>query len=191
MPHNILLTGANGYIGQRLIPVLLELGHHLYCCVRDKERFEDEHNHPNIKTIEVDFLDENSLVVFPKDIDAAYFLIHSMSSSGDFEAKELASAVNFLNLIEQTNCKQIIYLTGIVNESHLSKHFVFSHFGVIIIGSFSTRSLIISKDALPEPTIIPARKAVSGILLSFNLFSTARRECKCFDRCVSFTIPVK
>ena len=122
MPHNILLTGANGYIGQRLIPVLLEQGHHLYCCVRDKERFEDEHNHPNIKTIEVDFLDENSLTVFPQNIDAAYFLIHSMSSSGDFEAKELASAVNFLNLIEKTNCKQIIYLTGIVNETHLSKH---------------------------------------------------------------------
>ena len=122
MPYNILLTGANGYIGQRLIPVLLEQGHHLYCCVRDKERFEDEHNHPNIKTIEVDFLEENSLVKFPQDVDAAYFLIHSMSSSGDFEAKELASAVNFLNLIEQTNCKQIIYLTGIVNETHLSKH---------------------------------------------------------------------
>ena len=71
MPYNILLTGANGYIGQRLIPVLLEQGHHLYCCVRDKERFEDEHNHQNIKTIEVDFLDENSLAVFPQNIDAA------------------------------------------------------------------------------------------------------------------------
>jgi len=55
LPYNILLTGANGYIGQRLIPVLLEQGHNLYCCVRDKERFEDEQNHPNIKTIEVDF----------------------------------------------------------------------------------------------------------------------------------------
>lgn len=122
MSNNILLTGANGYIGQRLIPVLLEQGHNLYCCVRDKERFEDEHHHPNIETIEVDFLDENSSAVFPQHIDAAYFLIHSMSSAGDFEEKELASAVNFLKLIEQTNCKQIIYLTGIVNEKHLSKH---------------------------------------------------------------------
>ncbi len=122
MPHNILLTGANGYIGQRLIPALLEQGHNLYCCVRNKVRFEDEHNHPNIETIEVDFLDENSSVILPQHIDAAYFLIHSMSSAGDFEEKELASAVNFLKLIEQTNCKQIIYLTGIVNETQLSKH---------------------------------------------------------------------
>ncbi len=119
---NILLTGANGYIGQRLIPALLEQGHNLYCCVRDKARFEDEHNHPNIETIEVDFLDEHSSVIFPQHIDAAYFLIHSMSSAGNFEEKELASAVNFLKHIEQTNCKQTIYLTGIVNETHLSKH---------------------------------------------------------------------
>lgn len=119
---NILLTGANGYIGQRLIPVLLEQGHRIYCCVRDKERFEDQHDNPNIETIEIDFLDRNALTKFPQHIDAAYFLIHSMSSAGDFEEKELASAINFLKLIEQTDCKQIIYLTGIVNEAHLSKH---------------------------------------------------------------------
>ena len=119
---NILLTGANGYIGQRLIPALLEQGHNLYCCVRDKARFEDEHNHPNVETIEVDFLDENTSVIFPQHIDAAYFLIHSMSSAGNFEEKELSSAINFLKQIEKTNCKQIIYLTGIVNETHLSKH---------------------------------------------------------------------
>ena len=119
---NILLTGANGYIGQRLIPVLLEQGHRIYCCVRDKERFEDQHDNPNIETIEIDFLDRNALTKFPQQIDAAYFLIHSMSSAGDFEEKELASAINFLKLIEQTDCKQIIYLTGIVNEAHLSKH---------------------------------------------------------------------
>lgn len=122
MPLNILLTGANGYIGQRLIPILLEQGHNLFCCVRDKERFEDEHQHPNLQTIEIDFLIDNSKVDFPTKIDAAYFLIHSMSSNGDFETKELATAKNFLQKIEQTNCQQIIYLSGIVNEAHLSKH---------------------------------------------------------------------
>jgi uncharacterized protein YbjT (DUF2867 family) len=122
LPLNILLTGANGYIGQRLIPVLLEAGHTLFCCVRDKERFEDEHQHLNLQTIEIDFLSEDNSIAFPKKIDAAYFLIHSMSSSGDFEAKELTTAKNFLQQIEQTNCQQIIYLSGIVNEAHLSKH---------------------------------------------------------------------
>jgi uncharacterized protein YbjT (DUF2867 family) len=118
---NILVTGANGYIGQRLIPVFIEQGHHLYCCVRDKERFEAEHTHPQITSIEIDFLDI-ATHSFPENIDAAYFLIHSMSSTGDFQQKEITTAKNFIQLIEQTNCKQIVYLSGIVNNEHLSKH---------------------------------------------------------------------
>ncbi len=119
---NILVTGANGYIGQRLIPVLLDAGHRLYCCVRNKSRFAAEHLNENISIIEIDFLEDCSKKKFPVEIDTAYFLIHSMSSSGDFERKEMASAENFIQLIEKTNCKQIIYLSGIVNEEHLSKH---------------------------------------------------------------------
>lgn len=118
---NILITGANGYIGQRLIPVLLQAGHHLYCCVRNKKRFEDDNRHPNIYTIEIDFLEDTDKS-FPADMDAAYFLIHSMSTAGDFEQMELAAAKKFLYLIEKTSCRQIIYLSGIVNEQHLSKH---------------------------------------------------------------------
>ena len=119
---NILITGANGYIGQRLIPVLLEEGHQLYCCVRNRHRFEAEHSTKNIHIIEVDFLRPENLPLFPVEIDVAYYLIHSMSSGKDFDKLEGAAALNFLKKIEATNCKQIIYLTGIVNEQHLSKH---------------------------------------------------------------------
>ena len=70
-------------------------------------------------------------------------------------------------------------------------HKVLSHFGATITGSFSTRSLIISKEALPEPTIMPARKAVNGICPLLKIFSTASLDDKCFERCCSFTIPVK
>jgi uncharacterized protein YbjT (DUF2867 family) len=119
---NILVTGANGYIGQRLIPVLLQQGHQLYCCVRDKERFEEEHRHERIHIIEIDFLKDNAGVRFPGNIDVAYFLIHSMSSKGNFEEKELLIASVFLQLIKKTACQQIIYLSGIVNEEYLSRH---------------------------------------------------------------------
>ena len=122
LPLHILLTGANGYIGQRLIPVLLAAGHTLYCCVRNRQRFDDEHQHENLITIEVDFLNELEATLFPPHIDVAYYLIHSMSASGNFEMKELASAKNFLQQIEQTTCKQIVYLSGIVNEAQLSPH---------------------------------------------------------------------
>ena len=119
---NILITGANGYIGQRLIPVLLEEGHELYCCVRNRHRFEAEYTTKNIHIIEVDFLQSENQTPFPVEIDVAYYLIHSMSSGKDFDKLESAAALNFLKKIEATNCKQIIYLTGIVNEQQLSKH---------------------------------------------------------------------
>ncbi|MBI1228322.1 MAG: DUF2867 domain-containing protein [Bacteroidetes bacterium] len=117
----ILLTGANGYIGQRLLPVLLELGHTVYCCVRNKRRF-DGPTHENIKIIEVDFLDPAPGTVFPDDIDVAFFLIHAMSTKGDFAKKESQTAENFLSLVGATQCRQIIYLSGIVNEDELSDH---------------------------------------------------------------------
>ncbi len=121
----ILLTGATGYIGKRMLPVLVGQGHEVVCCVRDKLRFSfPESISDKVTVIELDFLDESSLSVIPKDIDVAYYLIHSMSSSGDFSEKELLSATNFKNQLEKTSVNQVIYLTGIVNDesSSLSKH---------------------------------------------------------------------
>lgn len=120
----ILITGTTGYIGKRLIPILLELNHTLVCCVRDKGRVPDVvKNNKNISLVEVDFLKEDTLKEIPKDIDAAYYLIHSMSAStSDFEKLEKQCALNFKKAIEATNVKQVIYLSGIVNDGNLSKH---------------------------------------------------------------------
>ncbi|CAM1342589.1 SDR family oxidoreductase [Tenacibaculum aestuarii] len=119
----ILVTGTTGYIGKRLIVRLLESNHQLVCCVRDLDRIPDEfENNPNVTFIKVDFLNiENTS--FPKDIDAAYYLIHSMATTSEnFENLELTCAENFKSLIEPTNCKQVVYLSGIVNDNSLSKH---------------------------------------------------------------------
>lgn len=120
----ILLTGTTGYIGKRLLPILLKEGHEVICCVRDKKRTDlSNFDGENIKIIQVDFLDEKSLDIIPKDIDVAYYLIHSMSvSTDDFDTLEEISANNFRNSIQKTNVKQVIYLSGIVNEAELSKH---------------------------------------------------------------------
>jgi uncharacterized protein YbjT (DUF2867 family) len=120
----IILTGTTGYIGQRLIPTLLEDGHEIICCVRDKNRFDIQKYQSKLLTvIEVDFLDEKSLSAVPNDLDVAYYLIHSMSAANeDFEELEKISATNFKDRIQQTNAKQVIYLSGIVNEENLSKH---------------------------------------------------------------------
>lgn len=120
----ILLTGVTGYIAQRLLPILLENGHFVVCCVRDKSRFNSaKYKSEKITVIEADFLNKESLTVIPDDIDAAYYLIHSMSTtSGDFTEMEETSANNFKERIQNTNAKQVIYLSGIINETKLSKH---------------------------------------------------------------------
>ncbi|MFZ9847304.1 MAG: NAD(P)H-binding protein, partial [Flavobacteriales bacterium] len=120
----ILLTGVTGYIAQRLLPVLLENGHEVVCCVRDIGRFTlKKYTAPNFSIIEADFLNKDSLKLIPNDIDFAYYLIHSMSTqSGDFGNMEEICATNFRNRIEETNAKQVIYLSGIINADELSKH---------------------------------------------------------------------
>lgn len=119
---NILLTGANGYIGQRLIQLLLQEDHIIYCCVRNKERFDAEYRHPKIHIIEIDFLNPGTAQL-PVELDVAFYLIHSLTSAaGTFEAEEQTCAENFNRLIRQTNTQQIIYLGGIVNAEHLSQH---------------------------------------------------------------------
>ena len=120
----ILLTGVTGYIAQRLLPVLLEKGHEVVCCVRDKKRLNiQNYQAARITVVEVDFLKKESLLNIPNDIDVAYYLIHSMSTqSGDFDDMEEACATNFKNIIEQTSARQVIYLSGISNVEKLSKH---------------------------------------------------------------------
>lgn len=121
----ILLTGATGYIGKRILPVLLEQGHNVICSVRDQNRFPKDglFAHPNISLFEADFLNQIEYDQILDGIDAAYYLIHSMSSGiSDFERLEETSANNFVNLIEKTSAKQIIFLSGITNEGKLSRH---------------------------------------------------------------------
>jgi len=120
----ILLTGANGYIGMRILPQLLDLGHEVICAVRDESRFSIEKEiRSKVEVVEIDFLKDTTAHKIAKDIDVAYFLIHSMSSSTqDFDEMEAKTAINFNTYLKETNVKQVIYLSGIVNEENLSKH---------------------------------------------------------------------
>lgn len=123
----ILLTGANGYIGKRLLPVLLKKGHEVFCLLRSANRFQVHESYDEFpgkyRLIVGDLLDAETLSHIPKDIDAAYYLVHSMSSlKQDFYDIEEQAAKNFVYALSQTSAKQIIYLSGIVNDIKLSKH---------------------------------------------------------------------
>ena len=120
----ILLTGANGYIGLRLLPQLIALGHEVVCAVRNKDRFKViKELRDKIQVVEIDFLKDPVTPDLIKDIDVAYYLIHSMTASTkDFDDKESLSARNFNIIVSNTRVKQVIFLSGIVNEEKLSRH---------------------------------------------------------------------
>jgi len=120
----ILLTGANGYIGMRLLPLLLAKGHEIICSVRDASRLAIEEDlKDKVSVIEIDFLHPPQWANFPKNIDAAYYLLHSMTSSTtNFDDLEAIAATNFNTYMATTSVQQVIYLSGIAHEDNLSKH---------------------------------------------------------------------
>lgn len=121
----VLVTGASGYIGQRLLPHLLNNGHQIVCLVRDPRRFPEHYSaNENVKLLKGDLLDEKSLTKIPEDIEIAYFFVHSMGAAkSDFSVLESKIASNFIEALGRTNVRQIIYLSGIISrEEVLSKH---------------------------------------------------------------------
>lgn len=118
----VLLTGATGYIGRRLLPVLLEQGHTVVCAVRDSARLDLKKYKPNqVILAEADLTKADSLNNLPKDIDAAYYLVHSMTGEG-FGETERKSAGNFVAYLDTTTAHQLIFLGGITNSKQLSEH---------------------------------------------------------------------
>lgn len=120
----ILITGANGFVGKRLVVDLLSRGYEIYalCRIKGAKIFAEEK--PNLHTIWGDLRNPDTLNQIPKDIEAAYYLVHSMSDIvADLIDTEIKIAENFIKSIKDSSVKQIIYLGGIINdERRLSPH---------------------------------------------------------------------
>lgn len=123
---HVLVTGANGYIGLRLIQALLDAGHEITAVIRDRRRFPVTNfggDEDRLHIVEADFLEASALRNLPKSVDAAYYLIHSMGSGGGFARKEEQCAANFSNAAKERRWKRIIYLGGLAaDEGPLSEH---------------------------------------------------------------------
>ncbi len=120
----VLLTGANGYIGMRLLPLLLEAGHEVHCLVRSRSRFPVEHDpERGVHVHEADLLEPLDAASLPSELDAAYYLVHSLSTSaGDFGALEARAAQAFADYLGTTGARQLIYLGGLGDDGALSQH---------------------------------------------------------------------
>jgi uncharacterized protein YbjT (DUF2867 family) len=118
----ILLTGASGYVGGRLLPLLEERGHHVRCLARRPEVVRQKAG-PATEVVRGDVLDRSSLDTAMHGVDVAYYLVHSMGSSGSFEEADRRGARNFGQAAEAAGVRRIIYLGGLgSDEEALSPH---------------------------------------------------------------------
>lgn len=119
---NVLVTGATGYIGGRLIPRLLEAGHQVRVMVRDRQRIAGRPWEPDVEVVEADVLgDGAALAEAVADIDAAYYLIHSMASGKDFAERDRRAAQRFAEAGQSIG--HVIYLGGLLPQGDVvSEH---------------------------------------------------------------------
>ena len=119
----VLVTGANGYIGARLVPRLLAAGHRVRCMVRDPARLQGRPWVDRVEVVSGDVLDAATLASPLWQVDAAVYLIHSLGASGSFEALDVEAARTFGQAAAAAGVRRIVYLGGLGNPSdRLSAH---------------------------------------------------------------------
>lgn len=116
-PKLILVTGATGYVGGRLVPRLLEAGYRVRCFVRDAQRLEGFPWRRQVEVAEGDALDMQSLSAALKDVSAAYYLIHGRQGGKSNAERDLQVARNFAQAAEDANIERIIYLGELVDPA--------------------------------------------------------------------------
>ena len=127
----IIVLGATGYVGGRLVPKLLEGGYQVRATGRSKEKLKNRFwaDHPHVELFSVNVHDPDSLRQALKGMDIAYYLVHSMNpQSSDFEESDRVAADNMSRIAKECGLKRIIYLSGLGEEGKsLSKHLKSRH----------------------------------------------------------------
>jgi uncharacterized protein YbjT (DUF2867 family) len=119
----ILVTGATGYIGGRLVPRLLEAGYRVRVLARDPARLAGRPWAGQVEVVRGDCLASDSLPPALAGVQAAFYLVHSMAGGRDFEERDLTAARSFSQAAKGAGVRQIVYLGGLGDPgSDLSKH---------------------------------------------------------------------
>ncbi len=120
--RSVLITGASGYVGGRLLPLLETAGHEVRCLARRPENLKSRVA-AGTQAVAGDMMDRPSLDAALEGIDTAYYLVHSMGNDRDFERLDRTAATNFAEAAKQAGVRRIIYLGGLGDPAEkLSKH---------------------------------------------------------------------
>jgi uncharacterized protein YbjT (DUF2867 family) len=123
----ILVVGASGYIGGRLVPLLQARGHDLVLMSRDARQLADRY--PDVRVVAADLLDPSTLPAALEGIEAAYYLAHSMGAGErGFAERDRMAARNFAQEAHRAGLSRIVYLGGLGEDSAgLSRHLASRH----------------------------------------------------------------
>lgn len=123
----VLVTGATGYIGGRLVPRLLQRGVALRCVARDPQRLAGR-NWPGVEVVQGDLEDPVAVERSMRGVDVAYYLVHSMAGGETFRERDGRMAAHFGEAARRAGVRRIIYLGGLGNPNEVhSKHLVSRH----------------------------------------------------------------
>jgi len=115
----VLVTGATGFVGGRLVPELLDRGHEVVALVRDAGRYDAPEG---VEVVEGDLLEPDSLPP-AMDVAAAYYLVHSMHGGADYAERDRRAARNFRAAADEAGVERVVYLGGLGgDEDELSEH---------------------------------------------------------------------
>ncbi len=118
----VLVTGATGYIGGRLVPRLINAGYRVRVFVRNPEKLIDVPWANKVEIVEGDLRDAASVAQAVADIDVLYYLVHSMGAKGEFEQTERTAATNVATAALAAGVSRIVYLGGLHPDGELSPH---------------------------------------------------------------------